>query len=215
MNAGSPDGRVRLIADDLVSIAAADPADAQRTAEHLRNERWVEVVPGLDSVVVQFDSAAVSAAEAVRMAAAGTAGARPRAASSAGTRTLHVRYGGDDGPDLDELCRRLGLSRAEFLERHTSADYRVDMLGFTPGFAYLGGLDPGLDAPRLRTPRQRVPAGSVGVAGGRTGIYALPGPGGWSLVGRVAERLFDAAADEPFLLSPGMHVRLVAVPDSR
>jgi KipI family sensor histidine kinase inhibitor len=215
LNTGAPDGRVRLIADDLVSIAADDPADAQRTAEHLRTDRWVEVVPGLDSVVVQFDSVLISPAEAVRLVAAGLGGARARAAPSAGIRTLHVRYGGDDGPDLRELCRRLGLSRAEFLERHTGADYRVDMLGFTPGFAYLGGLDPRLDAPRLGTPRQRVPAGSVGVAGGRTGVYALPGPGGWSLVGRVDERLFDAAADEPFLLSPGMRVRLVAVPDGR
>ena len=86
------------------------------------------------------------------------------------------------------------------------------MVGFTPGFAFIGGLDERLRVPRRKEPRQCVPAGSVGIADERTGLYALASPGGWTLIGRTAYPLFDATAEQPFALSPGMRVRFRAVP---
>ena len=99
------------------------------------------------------------------------------------------------------------MTRDDFVALHCRDEYPVEMLGFTPGFAYIGGLDDRLDVPRRPHPRQYVPAGSIGIAGGRTGIYAMPGPGGWPLIGRTPEPLFDAKAGDPFRLRPGLRVR--------
>lgn len=203
---------VEMVGDDLLSVRSDSPAMAQHLAGHLRaTGAWREVVAGIDSVVVQFDNAALtaSAAHAAVTAALGTVPEPIEVAAPAVD--VPVCYGGDMGPDLLAVCTRLGITPAEFIERHTEREYRVDMLGFTPGFAYLGGLDERLHVPRLAEPRLRVAAGSVGIAGERTGLYALPGPGGWSIVGRTPCRLFDAGADEPFLLKPGMTVRFRAV----
>ena len=120
-----------------------------------------------------------------------------------------------DGPDLDDLSARTGLSVAEIVELHTMSEYPVDMVGFTPGFAFIGGLDERLRVPRRDEPRQHVPAGSVGIADGRTGLYAMASPGGWTLIGRTDHKLFDPAARQPFVLEPGMRVRFRAIaPDS-
>lgn len=124
---------------------------------------------------------------------------------------IPVRYGGEDGPDLAEVADQAGLSAAEYARRHAAGLYRVFMLGFTPGFAYLGGLDPALAAPRRAIPRTRVPAGSVGIAGAQTGIYPCASPGGWQLIGRTDATLFDPGLDEPCRFRPGDRVHFVAV----
>lgn len=116
---------------------------------------------------------------------------------------IPVRYGGDDGPDLEAVANHLGLSPAEVITRHSAATYRVAFLGFLPGFPYLEGLDPSLAVPRLGTPRPRVPAGSVGIGGAQTGIYPSASPGGWLLIGRTAVALFDPQRKPPALLQPG------------
>ena len=115
------------------------------------------------------------------------------------------------GADLGDICEQLDLSPEEFIRLHSGREYRIDMLGFTPGFAFIGGLDAALNVPRRREPRVRVESGSIGIAGGRTGIYTLSGPGGWPLVGRTPATLFDAKADEPFQLYAGMRVRFVPI----
>jgi len=116
---------------------------------------------------------------------------------------IPVCYGGAFGPDLAEVARHCRLSEAELVARHSGAEYRVYMLGFAPGFAYLGGLDPALAAPRRPTPRLKVPPGSVGIAGPQTGIYPLETPGGWQIIGRSPLRLFDPGQAAPCLLNPG------------
>jgi KipI family sensor histidine kinase inhibitor len=116
---------------------------------------------------------------------------------------------------LDFVARSHHLTPAEVIRRHTAPVYRVGMMGFTPGFAYLLGLDHGLETPRLTNPRTHVPAGSVGIAGGQTGIYPLDSPGGWQLIGRTDLVLFDPSREAPFLLSPGDEVRFVAAPGKR
>ena len=125
---------------------------------------------------------------------------------------IPVVYGGDYGPDLEGLSIATGLPPGEIINLHTSRAYKVDMIGFTPGFAFIGGLDERLRVPRRPEPRQRVPAGSVGIADGRTGLYAIASPGGWTLIGRTPIQLFDPNADTPFVLQPGMRVRFRAIP---
>jgi len=122
---------------------------------------------------------------------------------------IRVRYGGEDGPDLEDVAEQCGLRPVDVVERHAAARYRVLFLGFAPGFAYLGGLPPELATPRRPNPRERVPAGSVGIAGEQTGIYPLAMPGGWNLIGRTDATLFDPARSEPSLLEPGATVRFV------
>ena len=122
-----------------------------------------------------------------------------------------VCYGGEFGPDLDDLARYARLSVDEVIARHCAPDYRVAMLGFAPGFPYLLGLDPALHAPRRATPRVRVPAGSVAIGGAQTGIYPSELSGGWLLIGRTPLTLFDPAREAPALLAPGQRLRFRAI----
>lgn len=116
---------------------------------------------------------------------------------------LPVCYGGPFGPDLAEVAAYHGMSEEEVVRLHSQPDYLVYMLGFSPGFPYLGGLPARLATPRRSSPRLRVPAGSVGIAGGQTGVYPTESPGGWQIIGRTPLRLYDPKAPEPFLLRPG------------
>lgn len=116
-----------------------------------------------------------------------------------------------DGEDLPEVARRTGLAAEEVIARHSGRDYRVWLLGFAPGFPYLGVLDEALHLPRRDMPRPRVAAGSVAIAGAQTGIYPSDSAGGWHVIGRTACRLFDPDRNDPFLLRPGDTVRFVAV----
>src|SRR5689334_7932811 len=125
---------------------------------------------------------------------------------------IAVRYGGEDGPDLDEVAAKLGMVPREVVAAHCQAPHRVLMIGFAPGYPYLGGLPQQLHLPRRATPRKAVPAGSVAIAAGMTGIYPSRLPGGWHLIGRTDQRLFDPANASPCLLAPGDGVRFVALP---
>jgi KipI family sensor histidine kinase inhibitor len=116
-----------------------------------------------------------------------------------------------DGPDLQSVATHLGITPAEVVARHTGQDWTVQFAGFAPGFAYLSGSEGGLDVPRRESPRTRIPAGSVGLAGPYSGIYPRPSPGGWQLVGRSDIRLWDPDRDPPALLTPGRRVRFVEV----
>jgi len=210
----APAPEVFLCGDDLVATECAETRSAQALADHLRESgEWIECVAGIASCVAQFDLASVTAEQAEQrlMAALQTVPAARDA--DAELVEVPVCYGGDHGPDLDEVCRLLGMDRAAFIERHTGGEYRVDMLGFTPGFAFIGGFDAAREVPRRPQPRIRLESGSIGIAGGRTGIYTLSGPGGWQIVGRTPLELFDAGREQPFLLRAGMRVRFVAISD--
>lgn len=135
----------------------------------------------------------------------------PAAAPAADLVEIPVCYGGEFGPDLAFVARHAGLSTAEVIARHTAPDYLVYMIGFAPGFPYLGGLDATLATPRLAQPRPLVPAGTVGIAGPQTGIYSLPTPGGWQLIGRTPLRLFDPAWAAPSRLHAGQTLRFVPI----
>jgi len=174
-------------------------------------EGFGEAVITYRSLLVHYDPARWTYDDALRMV-------RERVPSAGQAQTAEGRlvevptvYGGDFGPDLEYVAEHNGLTAEEVVRLHTGADYPVYMLGFTPGFPYLGGLPPIIAAPRLETPRPRVPAGSVGIAGQQTGVYPVESPGGWRIIGRTPLRLFDPLRDPPALLSPGDRVRFVAI----
>lgn len=182
--------------------------------EQLERERptaILEWIPSYTSVLLLYDLIALSADDALALAA----GVAQRAGISDDrtTRTVEVpvQYGGAAGPDLDEVARLHGLSTAEVVALHSGGDYRVYLLGFSPGFPFLGGLDERIATPRLDTPRLKVPAGSIGIGGAQTGIYPVDSPGGWRLIGWTPSKIFDLNREPAFLLSVGDRVRFRAV----
>ena len=124
---------------------------------------------------------------------------------------IPVCYGGDLGPDLEDVAARIGSSPQEVIALHTSREYRVYVVGFVPGFAYMGTVDERLNLPRRSSPRTRVPAGSVAIAAGQTGIYPMETPGGWHILGRTPVRPFDPRRNPPVLFAPGDLVRFVSI----
>lgn len=127
------------------------------------------------------------------------------------TQEVPVCYGGELGPDLEDVARQHDMSTSDVIEIHTTGDYLVYMVGFMPGFAYLGGLDERLVTPRRSSPRTAVPAGTVGIGGLQTGVYPLASPGGWNLIGRTPLRIFDVTREEPALLATGDRVKFRAI----
>ena len=120
---------------------------------------------------------------------------------------IAVCYGGEFGPDLDDVARHCGLSVDEVIRIHSTGDYLVYLIGFVPGFAYLGGLDARISIPRRAVPRPLVPGGTVGIGGDQTGVYPIASPGGWHLIGRTPQQLFLAHRDPPTLMQVGDRVR--------
>lgn len=170
-----------------------------------------ETVPAYCTLLVHYDPDQLDYAGAQALVEQALAELDDAALAPARRVEVPVRYGGEAGPDLDFVARHAALTPAEVVRRHTGRDYRVFMMGFTPGFAYLGELDEQLAVPRLATPRVRVPAGTVGLADRQTGIYPIDSPGGWRLIGRTPLRLFDPDGAPPFQLRPGDLVRFVAI----
>jgi KipI family sensor histidine kinase inhibitor len=123
---------------------------------------------------------------------------------------IRVAYGGEDGPDLASVATFASCSEEDVIRLHGDTVYRVYMLGFLPGFAHLGSVNPRIAMPRLDTPRLRVRAGSVGIAGEQTGIYPCDSPGGWRIIGRASVSLFDVTREQPSMLKVGDRVRFVA-----
>ncbi|MDM8533174.1 5-oxoprolinase subunit PxpB [Clostridiaceae bacterium HSG29] len=124
---------------------------------------------------------------------------------------IPVYYGGEFGPDIENVAKQNNLTKKEVVKIHTGVDYRIYMLGFTPGFPYLGGMDETISTPRLVKPRIKVNAGSVGIAGSQTGIYPIDSPGGWQIIGRTPVKLFDIDNEEPVLLNAGNYIRFKSI----
>jgi inhibitor of KinA len=170
-----------------------------------------DVVPTYNAVTIHFDPLTTDhrALEAAIDRLAPMTPAPPKTEER--TIEVAVNYGGASGPDLAAVAAFAGCSEADVVQIHTQLTYRVYMLGFLPGFAYMGSVDARIAMPRLETPRMRVAAGSVGIAGSQTGIYPCDTPGGWRIVGQTAVKVFDATKSEPFLFKAGDRVQFVAV----
>lgn len=170
----------------------------------------VELVPSYCALMVRYDPLALT----YREIADALLSLKPETIQTneaAEVVELPVCYGGEYGPDLDFVAARAGLSAHEVIRIHSGVEYPVYMLGFTPGFPYLGGMDARIAAPRLDAPRTSVAAGSVGIAGAQTGVYPVASPGGWRIIGRTPVKLYDPAREEPFLLAAGRKLRFVPV----
>jgi KipI family sensor histidine kinase inhibitor len=170
-----------------------------------------EFAPGYRSLLVVFDPLTLSPAE-LKARITDVAG-RPASAGlpQAKLLTVPVFYGGEYGPDLEGVAGHLGISTDEVIRLHTETMYRVYMIGFTPGYPYMGELPAALAVPRRSTPRTRVPKGSVGIAQRQTGIYSVESPGGWQIIGWTPIELFDPTRQLPSLLEMGDRVKFEAV----
>ncbi|MCS7234654.1 MAG: 5-oxoprolinase subunit PxpB [Armatimonadota bacterium] len=199
-----------------LSVRLGTEIDPSLLARVLQLDRWVrglpgvvETVPAYASLVVHFDPRLVTRDElAARLYdAPATAGAAPEGRRH----EVPVVYGGEFGPDLPEVAAWAGLSEREVVELHTGTEYLVYMLGFSPGFAYMGTVPDRIAAPRLPQPRPRVPPGSVAVAGRQTGVYPSPTAGGWRILGRTPVVVFDPTRQPPALFEVGDRVRFLPV----
>jgi KipI family sensor histidine kinase inhibitor len=203
---------------DAATVENAERAAA--LAESIRRAAFdgvSEIVPSVASVTVYLEERRAKSGEqrerverALRAfvqdagAAARSVPGSPATERHAASHVVPVRY---DGADLDDVAARTGLSRDDVIARHSAREYHVLALGFLPGWAYLGPLDPALKLPRRTTPRTRIPAGSVAIAGLQTGVYPRVSPGGWHLLGTTDVVLFDPERDRPSLFRPGDRVR--------
>jgi len=194
----------------LVEFPEVSTDEANQLAVSLREQMLLrprpevlDAIPGARTLLVLFDPLTLPPVELdqwIRSLPASSPSRHARAFQ------IPVRYGGELGPDLEQLARDRGLTVQKAVKKHLDAEYRVAFIGFAAGFPYLTGLPEVLHAPRLASPRPRVAAGSVGIGGEYTGIYPAATPGGWRLIGRAAVKLFDAAEDPPSLLAPGDRV---------
>jgi len=193
-------------------------AQVRRWDTHLRAHppRGVRNIhPAYASLLVNFDPRVRTLAEVEAELRELLATVNPPEPTSSRRVELPTCYGGEFGPDLDEVARLAGMTPGEAAARHAGTEYLVHFLGFSPGFPYLGGPPEALGVARLPSPRTHVPAGSVAIAGGQAGVYPLASPGGWRLLGRTPVRLFDAARAEPALLALGDSVRFVPIAAER
>lgn len=178
-------------------------------------EGVVDLIPAFTSLLVNYDPRVISYEEIrkrisclVRLEAS---------AKEKRRRILEIPvcYGGEYGPDLEAIAANAGLSPEEVIRIHSSQDYLIYMLGFLPGFAYLGGLDKRIHTPRLANPRIKIRAGSVGIGGSQTGIYPLDSPGGWQLLGMTPVKTYDPDREEPILYQVGDYIRFVPVEEAQ
>lgn len=170
----------------------------------------LELVPTYRALMVRYDPEIIRGA-AVEAALHALHAALDDAPAPGRLWRVPVLYGGEVGQDLDDLSRLKGMAPAEVIALHASAEYRVYMIGFAPGFAYLGGLPEVLHTPRLATPRQLVAAGAIGIGGEQASVNSVPGPSGWRYIGWTPLRLFDLRRDQPFLFTAGDRVRFAPV----
>ena len=175
----------------------------------------LETVPTYRSLLVSYDPLVTASDElqqAIReIGIGGDEGEAEAGAARARVVQIPTLYGGEYGPDTEFVSQNAGMTPREMIAVHSGVDYLVYMMGFSPGFPYLGGLDERLATPRLESPRAEVPAGSVGIAEGQTGVYPVASPGGWRIIGRTPVRLFDPSLDRPTAISAGDYVRFVAL----
>ncbi len=171
----------------------------------------VEVIPAYRCLMIIYDPLRTSVSELEKMLDSVESRLARIDIPPPRTVEIPVCYGGDFGPDIQFVADHGGLSVNETIQIHSGTAYLVYMIGFTPGFPYLGGLPRQLHAPRLDTPRIRVPAGSVGIANDQTGIYVIASPGGWRLIGRTPLKLFEPTKEEPFLYGAGDLIKFVPI----
>jgi KipI family sensor histidine kinase inhibitor len=214
--------RILPAGDSAWLIELPERIDAAINTRAIRIARDVEaaglpvtdVVVGYRSVMVYIDPLSERAADVESRLHAIAESAAPDASAPGASIEVPVCYDGPFGPDLGDVAAFAGCSSEEVIALHLGREYRVFVVGFVPGFAYMASVDPRIAAPRRPSPRLKVPAGSVAVAAGQTGVYPAETPGGWNLIGRCPIKPYDAGRAEPFLFHPGDQVRFQRISES-
>lgn len=170
-----------------------------------------EMIPTFRSLTVFYDPSVISYDKLVEVIEELTGAEGTASTDKKKVYKIPVCYESAFSLDIENVMAHTGLSREEIIERHTSQDYLIYMMGFLPGFAYLGGLDPKLETPRLSSPRTKIEAGSVGIGGNQTGIYPLASPGGWQLIGRTPVKPYDVDREKSILYEAGSYIRFYAI----
>ncbi len=172
----------------------------------------VELVPTYRSCMIHYDPGVISHAELTKRLESVLGRLDSIVIPPSDVLEIPVLYGGEEmGPDLAFVSEHTGLSQQEVIELHTSTEYLIYMLGFTPGFTYLGGMSSKIETPRLKQPRVKIPAGSVGIAGKQTGVYPIDSPGGWQLIGRTPVKMYDPDRETPILPKAGQYIKFRAI----
>ncbi|MFG6667637.1 5-oxoprolinase subunit PxpB [Halomonas sp. HNIBRBA4712] len=192
--------------ENMAWIMAADTALREAFGDAL-----IDLTPSYTTLLIHYDCLALSFSEASNKVRQALDGLQPATTQNGQLHEIPVWYDDSVGPELSRIAERAGLSVEALIERHCSHDYCVFALGFAPGYGFMGLVEEALATPRLTTPRQRVPAGSVGIAERQTAIYPLLSPGGWNILGRTAVPLFEYARRGEPLFSPGDKVRFKAI----
>lgn len=174
-------------------------------------EGVVDLIPAFCSLLINYDPRVISCGKLKRRMEKLLKLDMHEKEESSRIFEIPVCYGGEFGPDLEYIAGHAGLTPQEVIDIHSSRDYRIYMLGFLPGFSYLGGLDERIHTPRLANPRIRIPAGSVGIGGSQTGIYPLDSPGGWQLLGMTPVKTYDPERSVPILFEAGDYIRFLPV----
>ena len=172
-----------------------------------------DLVPTYTSLLVQYDPVEVSLEDLKGIIIDSFGNLHEHSEDNDRVVLLPTMYGGEYGPDLEFISEQANMNKEDVITIHSNIDYLVYMIGFTPGFPYLGGLDERLAAPRLKTPRITIPSGTVGIAENQTGVYPTESPGGWRLIGRTPLDLFNPHRDPPSLISAGDYIRFVPLTD--
>ena len=183
--------------------------------QELKLDGITELVPTYCALLIQYDAMLYSYSDICNLMESLL---EPSATDNANERVTVIEiptvYGGEFGPDLGFVASHNNLSEDEVVSIHSGTDYLVYMLGFIPGFTYLGGMDPRIATPRLSSPRTLIPAGSVGIAGEQTGTYPSDSPGGWQIIGRTPVTMYDMSKEQAALLSAGDYVRYVPIDEA-
>ena len=172
-------------------------------------EGVIETVPAYATLLIHYDPLILSFTQVRNYTRERMAQLRDRESRKPRRVNVPIKYGGQFGVDLDSVARRCQLQIEDVIRIHSQKIYTVFMMGFTPGFPYMGKLDEAISVPRLERPRTRVPAGTVAIAGSQTGVYPIDSPGGWQLIGWTPLQLFNPESESPFLFSPGNEVKFV------
>jgi len=201
-----------LIKYDTQGFSKDVAAEVQSLAHVLRaNGYWDDIIPAYDSVLIAFNPAKISLESAKRKLENKIINRKSKLAKPGRLVKIPVCYAAAYGPDMANIMKVSGLSKKQIIDLHSGEDYLVCMMGFIPGFTFLSDVPAILQHPRHETPRLKVATGSVGIAGWQTGIYGLESPGGWQIIGRTPEVIFDTCRKDPFLIEAGDRVRFVPI----